>query len=211
MTERFPTTSRGAYAPPGAAGVGLDVDGLRDFVLQEFGKVAEALRAYPTISVNSISRGWAMGSLLSIASSGTAPAAGVRGVHPVAVYGDAVDRIGSVNFRIMVAGKYRLTLVHSTDAPGGGTVKWTGTTGILGSEVGLTAEQLSTGEIAGSATAVAGSVTNKVKWTPVKDYYLDSPCVVGVAIRRNAGVAPDTGTSAAYILGVALERLFDHA
>lgn len=210
-SDRFPTRTAGPYEPPGLAAFGRDADGLRDGVLREFAKIAEAMRGYPAISLNQIPCLWVPGSLLTLATAGTAPAVGVRGVHPAAVYGDAVDRTGTVNFRVLFRGKYRLYLVNSTDAPGGGIVRWTCTYSVLGSEGGDSTTFSTAAGVKDASVTIDGPVTNRVRWSPLADLFLDSPCEVGLAVRRNAGSAPDTGASAAYVIGVGLERIEENA
>ena len=195
MPDRYPSTTAPLYVAPGMTSMGLDVDGLRSAVVTELEKIENVLPAFPRISVNTIVNLWIPGPLLSLATSGTAPASETRqSVTPVVTYGAAVDRTGSASTYVQVPGRYRLSLVFGSDAPGGGVIRWTVT------------YTYATAAQPGSLT-VGGPATGSVVASPLLEVYLPNACVFSVTVRRNAGVAPDTGTAAAYVLGLLLERI----
>jgi hypothetical protein len=209
--DRFPTKTGGAYSPPPLSMMGNDVETLRSTMARELQLIAESLRGMPLISVNSIPMLWVPGVHLSLAGAVAAPVAAVRGNWPVAVYGAGAPADGYISFRTTVPGLFRLYLVYSQDAPAGGFLRWLVTTSVLGSEGGLTANQLSTAGGVAHNLSVDGPLTDRVVWKACGDMFLDAPCSVGVKVARTPGVAPDTGLTDAYVLGVSLERIGSHA
>lgn len=214
--DRYPSRTGGPYSPPANGGFGLTVDHVRESTVREFGRVAEALRGLLAMSPNTVPNLWAEGALLTLASATTAPAAGVRGEFPVAVYGTAAERSGVVSLRVVVPGLYRLRLAWSTDAPGGGIVRWICRSSAIGSEP-IPGQSLEFGESgvgavgADRSISVRPSATNKAQWTNLGDLFIPDRVVVGVTVGRDPVVAPDTATADAFVLGVSLERWRDHA
>lgn len=209
--DRFPSRTAGPYSPPAGAAFGKTLNQVRDSTVREFGRMAESMRGYPAISVNTIPNIWIPGSLLSVASSGTAPAAAVRGEFPSALFVASATREGTVSQQVVVPGLYRLRLVFGQDAPGAGTVRW-----IV--RVSLLSEQYADGEGPAmaavgetSAVTVAGPVTNTAKWVPLRDLFIPERAVVGVTVRRQPATAPDTATADAFVSGLSLERMRSNA
>lgn len=205
----FTTRTGGGYSPPGNALMGDDVETLRSSVARELSKVSEALRGFPAVSVNAIPTLWVPGSDLTLAGA-VPPVVGLRGKWPVAVYGAGVNADGSTSLRVLIPGLYRLTLVYAVDAPGGGKVQWKVSTGVLGSEGGLSSGLFTTAGTILNRLGVDPPAVDAVVWVPVADLFLASPCAVVVSVNRNGGVAPDTGVCDAYVVGVSLERIASH-
>ncbi|HEX9900789.1 MAG TPA: hypothetical protein VGC81_16305 [Candidatus Methylomirabilis sp.] len=204
--DRHPSTTAGAYSPPSGIGFGQSVAEVRHSTVREFGRLAEVFRRFPAIAVNNIPNLWIPGVMLSLASSGTAPTAGVRGQFPVSVYAITEEHSGTISTRVVVPGTYTMRLAWSVDAPGTAVVRWDNSVGIMGSEGAADAEPVEMGAGAEYGISVAATAVDGLMWTTFGSILVSDPAALGITIGRDPTTAPDTAGAEAFVVGIALER-----